>query len=71
MTRAPKCPNALPASMMRPMERRAELCRLLTLGLVRLRKRERPHYSADDGEIPLHNSAGQSGHATPDGKETA
>jgi len=36
-----KRPNPLHPSLMTPTDRRAELCGLLALGLVRLRMRER------------------------------
>ena len=39
-----KRPNPLPPDQMTPAERRAELCGLLALGLVRLRMRERAKY---------------------------
>lgn len=61
--------NPLHPSHMQPLQRRAELCRLLALGLVRLRMRGNWQLSEPDGEFPLHNSADQSGHATSQ-KET-
>lgn len=57
-------PNALHPSHMRPLERRAELCRILALGLIRLRLRECDQRSSWTGDFPLHNSADRSGHAT-------
>ena len=45
--------NPLPASAMTPLERRAELCRILARGLVRLRMRE-AQLSAATGESSLH-----------------
>jgi hypothetical protein len=36
--------NPFPASLMSPQERRAELCRLLGLGLVRLHHRQSSDY---------------------------
>lgn len=57
-------PNPLHPSHIPPLERRAELCRILALGLVRLRMRENAQRSDADGEFPLHNPADQSGHAT-------
>ena len=57
--------NPLPTEQMTPAERRAELCELLAIGLVRLRQRETSKNSAECGDFPLHNSAHQSGHATP------
>jgi hypothetical protein len=66
-----KRPNPLPPHMMQPAERRRELCGLLALGLIRLRMRADGRNSAGGGDIPLHNSGDQSGHATPTHKETA
>ena len=63
-------PNPLLPNLLSPMERRAELCALLALGLVRLRLRERGQLSDGTGEFSLHNSADRSGHATCK-KETA
>ena len=60
-----KRPNPFPSAQMTPTERRAELCGLLALGLVRLRMRVGTEVSDEIGEIPLHNSLDQSGHATP------
>lgn len=60
-----KRPNPLPADLMSPTERRAELCALLALGLIRLHQRELPQLSDQYGESSLHNSANQSVHATP------
>ncbi|TNY30795.1 hypothetical protein FHY64_16895 [Pelagovum pacificum] len=62
--------NPLPACAMRPPERRAELCRLLALGLVRLHARNR-QLSASDGESPLHSPPDQSGDATPTNRRDA
>ena len=45
-----KRPNPLPPDKMTPAERRAELCGLLELGLVRLRMREKGEVSDDVGE---------------------
>jgi hypothetical protein len=58
-------PNPLAPSAMTPAERRAELCGLLALGLVRLRMRDAPQVPAEQGEFPLHNLADQRAHATP------
>ncbi|SMX37447.1 hypothetical protein [Maliponia aquimaris] len=66
-----KLPNALNPNLLSPAERRAELCRLLALGLVRLRMRENAQLSAPDGDFPLHNSADRSGHATTAKRRTA
>ena len=59
-----KRPNPLPPDQMTPAERRAELCGLLALGLVRLMQRERGEPSDDTGEIRLHYQADQCRHAT-------
>lgn len=63
--------NALSPELMTPAERRAELCRILALGVTRLRVRDLDQHSGTNGEIPLHNSADQSGHATPVKRSTA
>ena len=60
-----KRPNPLHPNHITPTERRAELCSLLALGLVRLRQRDRAQHSADVGEICLHYPHDQSVHATP------
>ena len=58
--------NPLPPSAMRPLERRAALCRLLAAGLIRLHLREQQKAAAA-GESSLHISAEQSGsHLEPD-----
>ncbi len=59
-----KRPNPLPPAQMTPAERRAELCGLLALGLVRLMQRERGEPSDDTGEIRLHYPEDQCRHAT-------
>ncbi|SEG23317.1 hypothetical protein SAMN05421751_11832 [Jhaorihella thermophila] len=64
-------PNPLPPDMLSPAERRAELCRLLAAGLVRLRMRENGQLTAEKGEFPLHNSLDQSGSAGPTNRRTA
>ena len=66
-----KRPNPLPPDKMTPMERRAEMCRFLALGLIRLRQRDLAQRSDANGESSLHNSANQSVHATPIVTETA
>ncbi|MBR26224.1 MAG: hypothetical protein CML46_04645, partial [Rhodobacteraceae bacterium] len=57
--------NPLPPARMTPAERRAEMCGLLALGLVRLRMRERGEVSDDTGERCLHYPPDQCRHATP------
>lgn len=66
-----KRPNPLPPDKMTAMERRAEMCRLLALGLTRLHHRGFVQPSVVNGESSLHNSANQSVHATPKETETA
>jgi hypothetical protein len=66
-----KRPNPLPPDQMTPAERRAELCGLLALGLLRLRLGERGEVSEETGEFGLHNSVDQCRHATPTHEETA
>lgn len=63
--------NPLNPNLMSPMERRAALCAILALGLIRLRMRESGQLSAGHGEFPLHNSPDQSGHATTEKRRTA
>ncbi|MSU91909.1 hypothetical protein GE300_20335 [Rhodobacteraceae bacterium 2CG4] len=69
MRNAPTYPrlgsNPLPPDQMTPAERRADLCGLLALGLVRLRQRERGEPSDESGEIRLHSPADRCRHATP------
>nr|WP_089278984.1 hypothetical protein [Antarctobacter heliothermus] len=60
-----KRPNPLPADQMTPAERRAELCGLLALGLVRLRMRDQAKVSDNTGESFLHYPADEWRHATP------
>lgn len=64
-----KRPNPLPPDKMTAMERRAEMCRLLALGLIRLRQRDATQTSDRNGESSLHNSALPSIHADPSRKE--
>jgi len=63
-------PNPLPPANMTPRERRAELCNLLALGLIRLRMRKKSQLSAEHGEFSLHNSGDQSGSAGPTNRRT-
>ena len=60
-----KRPNPLPPDHMTATERRAELCGLLALGLVRLRQRDRGEHSSDAREIRLHSPTDRCRHATP------
>jgi hypothetical protein len=64
-------PNTPPPEQMLPAERRAELCGLLALGLIRVRLRDAAQLSAGNGEFPLHNSPDQSGTAETLNRRTA
>ena len=64
-------PNPTRPELLTSKERRDELCRLLALGLIRLRARESSEVSVETGENSLHNSARQSGHANPKRRRTA
>lgn len=66
-----KRPNPLPPELMTVTERRAEMCGLLALGLIRLMQREQGEPSDDTGEIRLHYPADQCRHATPNPTEKA
>ncbi|MCE8512264.1 hypothetical protein KBY22_06140 [Ruegeria pomeroyi] len=66
-----KRPNPLPPTQLTAAERRAELCGLLALGLVRLMQRGRGEPSDDTGEIRLHYPADRCRHATPNSMEKA
>ena len=57
-------PNPLSPFHMSPAERRAELCRILALGLVRLMQRQSSELSEETRESSLHFPPDQSGHAT-------
>jgi len=75
-------PNPIHPDRLDTTERLAEICRLLALGLLRLRARERDpldhgnagkstELSATVGESSLHFPPGRSGHANPTEKEIA
>lgn len=66
-----KRPNPLPPHHMTPAERRAELCHLLALGLIRLRMRDGREVSEDIGEPCLHYPPDQWRHATPTQRRSA
>jgi len=70
-TRPPKRPNPLSPFRMTPPERRAELCGLLALGLIRLRIRTEDARERETGDISLHNPAARSGHATANDRRNA
>jgi len=63
--------NPLHPRHMRSLERRAELCRILALGLIRWTKRTCDHEADENGEIPLHKPSDQSGHATREQRRMA
>jgi len=63
--------NPLDPNQMTPSERRAALCKILALGLIRLHMRNAGQVSEEDGDFPLHNPADRSGHATSTRKESA
>jgi hypothetical protein len=66
-----KRPNPLSPFLMSAAERRAELCRILALGLIRLRMRQSSELSDQTGESCLHCLPDQSAHATPTYRRTA
>jgi hypothetical protein len=57
--------NPLPPRFLNQQERRAELCRLLATGLVRLRMRQSTELFGGAGESSLHFAPDRSGHAIP------
>ncbi len=63
--------NPLSPFHMTPAERRAELCRILALGLVRLMQRQSSQLSDPTGESSLHFTPDQSGHATREQRRLA
>ena len=63
--------NPLSPFHMSPAERRAELCRILAIGLVRLMQRQSSELSDRTRESSLHFPADQSGHATCDKRRPA
>ena len=66
MNLSPACGRTpLSPFLMSAAERRAELCRILALGLVRLRLRDTHELSDDVAESSLHCLPNQSAHATP------
>ena len=64
-------PNPLSPFQMTPNERRAELCRILALGLIRLCMRQSSQLSDQTGESSLHSLPDQSAYATPTHRRTA
>ena len=63
-------PNPLHPDRMSPAERRAELCRILAAGLIRMMAAKSSSLSADRGESSVDFSPHQSGHATRTQAET-
>ena len=53
--------NPLPAHLMSPRERREALCKILALGLLRLKQRNASQLSDRTGESSLHFPPDQSG----------
>jgi hypothetical protein len=66
-----KCPNPLSPFHMTAAERRAELCRILALGLVRLMQRQSSELSEETGESSLRFPPDQRGHATREQRRPA
>lgn len=66
-----RLPNPLAPGFMSPIERRAELCRILALGLVRHMQRQSSELSDRTRESSLHFPPDQSGHATRDTRRLA
>ena len=58
-------PNPMRPDLLTTKERLGEVCRLLALGLIRLRMRQSSEVSADGGESSLHLPPARSGHAKP------
>ena len=67
--------NPLNPNLMSSRERRAELVRLLALGLIRLRARQSDEQSSElsdrTGESSLHFPPDRSGHAKPADRRNA
>ncbi len=57
--------NPLSPYKMSPTERRAELCRILALGLLRMKAQQSSELYASLGESSLHSLPDQRTHATP------
>ncbi len=60
-----KRPNPLAPCHLKPLERRAELCAILALGLRRLHARNASELSANAGESTLHSPPDQKAYETP------
>ena len=63
--------NPLHPSYLRPLERRAELCRILALGLVRLMARQSSGLSDGKVDSSLPSGRHPSGHATTQDRRVA
>jgi hypothetical protein len=63
--------NPYPATLMATNARRAELCRILALGLIRLHMRQSSELSDVRGESCLRSPPDQSAHATDANRRTA
>ena len=63
--------NPLSPNHMTPRERRAELCRILALGLRRLKLRQSSEVLKAPGESSLHIAADECGHATTQKRSAA
>jgi hypothetical protein len=61
--------NALHPSKMTPRERRAELCKILAVGYLRMRARKLRQHSENKRESSLHFRGRRSVHAQPTQKE--
>lgn len=64
-------PNPLSPFHMTPAERRAELCRILALGVARLMQRQSREVSDGTVESSLHFPPDRSGHATREHRRSA
>lgn len=64
-------PNPLAPVLMTPSQRRAELCRILAHGLVRLMQRQSSELSDRTRETSLHFPPYRSGHATRETRRPA
>ena len=61
--------NALHPTKMTPRERRAELCKILAVGYLRMRARKVRQHTENKRESSLHFRARRSVHAEPTHKE--
>ncbi|SEN61388.1 hypothetical protein SAMN04488003_1233 [Loktanella fryxellensis] len=63
--------NSLKPDDLKPLERRAEMCRILAVGLIRLHARQSSELSAEIGECSLHIQSDWSGTANANHRRTA